>query len=122
MYAIRSYYGFQLEYGSKEQSILGEHSKSRLEILTDVVYPRIQTVFGGDDKFRETLIIDVDEFIGVKGYKARGKRLSTYSVAKITELEPTRFPDPEPEVEPEIDDDTSTEDLDNEDKDQMSLF
>ncbi len=113
---------FQLEYGSKEQSILGEHSKSRLEILTDVVYPRIQTVFGGDDKFRETLIIDVDEFIGVKGYKARGKRLSTYSVAKITELEPTRFPDPEPEVEPEIDDDTSTEDLDNEDKDQMSLF
>ena len=32
------------------------------------------------------------EFIAVKGYKAKGKRLTTYQIESIVELEPTRYP------------------------------
>ena len=39
-------------------------------------------------------VLDVDSFIKVKGFKAKGKRLTTYTIDEITELEPTRFPEP----------------------------
>ena len=32
--------------------------------------------------------VDAVDFIAVKSYKAKGKRLTTYEVASITELEP----------------------------------
>ena len=57
-----------------------------------------QVTFGGNDSFREPLEINVDEFIGVKSYKAKGKRITTFNISEITELEPVRFPE-EPEEE-----------------------
>ena len=39
--------------------------------------------------------IDVEQFIAVKGFKAKGKRITTWQVAGIEELEPTRFPEEE---------------------------
>ena len=33
--------------------------------------------------------------MGVKSFKAKGKRLSTWTVETVEELEPTRFPEPE---------------------------
>jgi len=83
---------FQMEAIAKKQNFLGENPNNRLLLLTDETYPRVEVVFGGHDNFRESLIIDAEEFIGVKGFKARGKRLSTYEVDTINELEPTRFP------------------------------
>ena len=38
--------------------------------------------------------LDVEPFIGVKSYKAKGKRITTCTVDKIEELEPLRFPEP----------------------------
>ena len=49
-------------------------------------------MFGGNDAFREPLVIEVDEFIAVKSAKARGKRLTTYQIDEVIELEPTRQP------------------------------
>ena len=43
--------------------------------------------------------IDVEQFIAVKGYKAKGKRLTTWQVERIEELEPLRFPEPEEDTE-----------------------
>ena len=37
----------------------------------------------------------MESFIGVKSYKAKGKRISNYEVSEVKELEPTRFPEPE---------------------------
>ncbi|MDH6313779.1 topoisomerase-4 subunit A [Parabacteroides sp. PFB2-10] len=85
---------FQLEATPRKQNFIGENPESRLFLLTDEVYPRIEVIFGGNDDFREPLIIDAEEFIGVKGFKAKGKRLTTFEVKTINELEPTRFPDP----------------------------
>ena len=40
-------------------------------------------------------IIDAEEFIGVKSYKARGKRLTTFDVKKIVEIEPLQKEEPD---------------------------
>ena len=82
---------FLMEINSRKQNFLGENPKNRLMLLTDEAYPRIEVVFGGHDSFREPLIIDAEEFISVKGFKAKGKRVSTYEVETINELESTRF-------------------------------
>lgn len=84
---------FQMEVGNKKQNFLGENSESRLLLLTDETYPRIEVVFGGHDSFREPLVIDAEEFIAVKGFKARGKRITTFEINTINELEPIRFPE-----------------------------
>ena len=44
--------------------------------------------------------INVDEFIAVKGYKAKGKRVTTSMVKEFKWLEPGAEPEPEPEEEP----------------------
>jgi topoisomerase-4 subunit A len=82
---------FQLESSLKKQSFLGDNAESRLLLMTDVDYPRIEVIFGGNDAYREALVIDADDFIGVKSFKAKGKRLSTFEVETINELEPVRF-------------------------------
>jgi topoisomerase-4 subunit A len=86
---------FPFEVSNKKQSFLGDNPASRLVLLSKVVYPRFEVTFGGNDSFREPLIIDVDEFISVKSLKAKGKRITIFEVAKIREIEPTRFPEQE---------------------------
>ena len=86
---------FYFEQTVKPQSYLGENKNSKLIMLTCEAYPRIEVTFEGNDEFREPMIVDVEEFIAIKGYKAKGKRLTTYKVKKIEELEPTRMPEVE---------------------------
>jgi topoisomerase-4 subunit A len=40
----------------------------------------------------------------VKGFKAKGKRLTTFALAEVIELEPTRFPEPEDDNDDDDDD------------------
>ena len=87
---------FPLEISVKPQSFIGDHSDTKLILLSEVYYPRIEVVFGSGDSFREKLVIDGDEFIGVKSFKAKGKRLTTFHVEAVNELEPTRFPEEKP--------------------------
>jgi topoisomerase-4 subunit A len=100
---------FPLEANNKKQSFLGENPASRLILLSDTVYPRFEMTFGGNDAFREPTIIDVEEFIGVKSLKAKGKRITTYEITDIREIEPTRFPEPEDENPPQPDIDIEPE-------------
>jgi topoisomerase-4 subunit A len=82
-----------MEASKKKQNYLGENINSQQILLTDQVYPRIQITYGGADEFRGKEEIDVEQFIAVKGYKAKGKRLTTYQIESIIELEPLRFPE-----------------------------
>ena len=84
---------FLMEASKKKQNYLGENINSQQILLTDQVYPRIQITYGGADEFRGKEEIDVEQFIAVKGYKAKGKRLTTYQIESIIELEPLRFPE-----------------------------
>lgn len=118
---------FQLEAGSRKQNFLGENSGSRLLLLTDEGYPRIEVIFGGHDSFRESLVLDADEFISVKGFKAKGKRISTFEIETINELEPVRFAqskEEQPDTVEEIEDndDISDSDIIDEITGQMKLF
>ena len=84
---------FLMEAMKKHQNYLGDNPNSKPILLTDTVYPRLQVTFGGNDAVRPAMEIDVESFISVKGFKAKGKRIATYSIDNILELEPTRMPE-----------------------------
>lgn len=90
---------FNMEATKRHQNYLGDNPKSRLLLLTDTMYPRLQVTFGGNDAYREPMEVDAEEFISVKGFKAKGKRISTWTVEKVDELEPLRFPQVDDTIE-----------------------
>lgn len=85
---------FTMDATRRHQNFLGENPNSKLVFLTDVPYPRVRLTYGGVDAVRPAEEIDAEQFIGQKSFKAKGKRLTTWKVEKIEELEPTRFPEP----------------------------
>lgn len=111
---------FTFEASSKRQNYLGENKHNQQILLSQQVYPRIQVIFGGHDSFREAQIIEASDFVGVKSFKAKGKRLTTYSVDRIKELEPTRMP--EPKILEEDNDSVDTNVPEEEENGQMKLF
>ncbi len=120
---------FPFEESSKRQSYLGTNEKSKLILLTDTAYPRFEVKFGGRDDFRDPLILDADEFISVKSFKAKGKRITTFTVDQVIELEPIRQPEPVEEVveEKEMpivdpDEGKSDDDIKDEITGQLKLF
>lgn len=113
---------FCFEQSTKRQNFLGENKQNELLLLTSETYPRINVVFGGHDSFRESMVVDAGEFVGVKSFKAKGKRLTTFAIDKIEELEPIVREEPEEqteEVDEAVDD---SEEMVNEDDGQMKLF
>ena len=107
---------FTLEATAKPQSLTGENKNSRLLLLTDTAYPRLQITFGGADEGREPLELDAESFIGAKSYKAKGKRITTLHVEGVEELEPVRFPKPDEEAESE------EEQAEHPDSEQLKMF
>ena len=101
---------FVFEPIAKKQSFIGENPESKLYLLSDTKYPRLKVVFAGADAFREPLIVDVEEYIGVKSYKAKGKRITTYEVGTYEEIEPREMPEEELSS---VDIDTETVDSDD---------
>ena len=69
---------------SRHQSFMGESQDSQLLLLTDAAHPLLTVTFGGADAFRDPLEIDATEFVAVKGFKAKGKRVTTCQVQEVT--------------------------------------
>lgn len=106
---------FTMDATKRHQNFLGENPDSRLILLTDVAYPRILVTYGGADALRPQEEIDAESFVGQKSFKAKGKRLTNWTVERIEELEPLRHPDPEEQTEePE---DSAEEELEQENLD-----
>lgn len=84
------YYGkrFTIEKSNKVQNYLGENKDSRMVVLTSRRHPLFQITFGGNDEWRQAEMVDMTEFIAVKSIKAKGKRLTTYNVARIEDISP----------------------------------
>lgn len=102
---------FRLERAAKVQNYLGEVPAANQLLVTDTAYPRLLVTLGGTDAFRDPMEIDGEAFVGVKSYKAIGKRITTLHVAKVEELEPTRLPE-EPDTA-ESDDEETEESADS---------
>jgi len=103
---------FEMEAIKNHRSFLGDNGNNKLLLLTDTPFPYIRVTFGGNDSFREPMEIDCEEFIAVKGFKAKGKRISTFAVDKVEELEPKRVPETPDEGENDEDAMEEEENLD----------
>ncbi len=79
---------FRFEESSKCNSIIGDTEGARLLCLSCERHPRFEVVFGGKYEARPSEVIVADEFIGEKSFKARGKRITTFEVKEIREIEP----------------------------------
>ncbi len=103
---------FQMDASKKKQNWLSDNPSSKLILLTDTPYPLIKVTYGGVDEFRGSEEVDAEQFIAVKGFKAKGKRLSTYQIESIEELEPVRLPEKTDDSEYSDDSDDPEEDID----------
>ena len=90
--------------------MIGDNPESSLILLTDTKYPRFEVKFGGDDSVRDNLIVDAEEFIAVKSFHAKGKRLTTYKVDTVTELEPRIVETDEEPVQVDLDEEQEGDD------------
>jgi len=112
---------FTIEESEKPLCFINEDPESKLISLTEVEYPRFEIHFGGKNKDRENEIIEVAEFINIKSYKAKGKRLTSYMVDNIQEIEPVVRKESAPPVEEEPEDEEPQHPDKNIDPAQMKL-
>ncbi len=97
---------FTMDATKRHQNCLGENPNSKLILLTDTPFPRLKVTYGGVDSIRPAEEIDAEQFIAQKSFKAKGKRLTTWKLESIEELEPTRFPEPPAEDDSDAEDAT----------------
>lgn len=91
---------FLVENENKEEIFISEHEKSQLEIVSTDWRPMAEVVFAkvkGVQK--ETLTVDLEQFITVKGIKAIGNQLTTDKLKQVNLLDPLPYEEPEPEEE-----------------------
>lgn len=94
---------FSFEQTAKKQSFIGDNPASVLRSLSCERYPRYKVTFGGANEFRDPMVVDAEEFIGAKSYKAKGKRITNFDIASIEEIEPREVPEEEtPAVDIEV--------------------
>lgn len=95
---------FLFEPSTRHQRFLGKNEKSSLILLTDTLGARFELTFGGNDSIREPLTVDAEDFIGLKSFEAKGKRLTTWELADVREISPN--PDAVNGVQEESDEDS----------------
>ncbi len=84
---------FQIEETDKKQDFLGEHPDSFVYAITNDYLPQAEVIYDDikNGKHYDNEIVLLADFIAVKGFKARGKRLSNYTVKEIIMLEPLPY-------------------------------
>ena len=108
---------FTFEQSSKKQRFLGDNEASTLIALSDRLGARFKVDFEqteGAVVQREPIVIAAMEFVGVKSFKAKGKRLTVYPVSDVTEVEPIQ-------VEGLDEDDINDESMDNTDNNDIAV-
>ncbi len=86
---------FQAELTDRMSPFVDEDNPaSRLVCLSTDDVPRLEVRYGGVHASRPADVVDVQEFIGVKSHRAKGKRLTTWEVASMSFLEPLLPPLP----------------------------
>ncbi len=95
-----NYYGkrFVLDAVLKAQNLLGENADSFIAVLSD--REEVQLLLRFKDETREPIEVKMEEFIGVKTPKGKGKRFSTQEIASIEDITPESEPEPESEPTP----------------------
>jgi topoisomerase-4 subunit A len=109
---------FQIDNPDKKEFIITEHPNSQLEVVSTDYIPRIEIEFKktkGKDR-RPNEVVNLENFISIKGIKAQGNQLSSDQIKQIDLIEPLPSDkESEEAIVPE------TEDK-KEDNQQSSLF
>lgn len=106
---------FLIEPSDKKVLFITEHEDSYLEVLSSDWKPRVNLQFDKRSNDREDEEIILEEFISIKGLKAKGNRLTNYKLKNIDLLEPIPYDPPVPEESEE------SENGDSESDDQITL-
>ena len=109
-YYVKRFYLPESTSVNKLINFIGEEKGSKLITLSLDYLPRLQFDIKKDGSTQtEVEVIPLADFIGIKGYKAKGKRLSNYDLRKIKLIEPLPYTPPvvddladEVEVENEV--------------------
>lgn len=112
---------FTFESSAKPQRFLGENEKSTLILLTDTRHPRFEVTFGAEDASRPAIEINAEEFIAVKSFKAKGKRLTNFIVESVVELDPLVTDEDEADDDPQSPASPEVEDVEITDVDESEL-
>lgn len=101
---------FLLEATPRRQNFLADDGNSTIYMLSANPYPRLRLTYGGNSSYKEPMELECEDFIAIKGFKARGKRLTILDVEKIEEIESLRQPQ---EQEEDYDDELNDPDEPN---------
>lgn len=101
---------FLVETENKEESFITENPNSQLEIVSTDYRPVAELVFTkikGVQK--ENMVVDIESFIAVKGFKALGNQLTTDKLKQVNLLEPLPYEAPEEVIPEELEVQTETD-------------
>jgi topoisomerase-4 subunit A len=86
---------FLIENENKEEIFITEHEKSSLEIVSTDWRPMAEIIFAKIKGIqKENLVVDMEQFISIKGIKALGNLLTADKIKQINLLEPLPFEEP----------------------------
>jgi len=88
---------FLIENENKEESFITSHDKSNLEIVSTDWIPMVEVEFTkerGVDR-KDNLLLNLEEFISIKGINALGNQLTKDKVNQINLLDPLPYEAPE---------------------------
>ncbi|MFX0557085.1 DNA gyrase/topoisomerase IV subunit A [Maribacter sp. CXY002] len=95
---------FLIENENKEELFISEHPKSFLELVSTDWRPMVEVEFpkprGKDAK--ESISIDIEDFIAIKGIKALGNQFITEKVKNINLLDPLPYVEPKSDIAEDI--------------------
>jgi topoisomerase-4 subunit A len=83
---------FLIENENKDEIFITEHEKSQLEIVSTDWRPVAEVVFSkAKGVQKENQVVDLEQFIAVKGIKALGNQLTTDKIKQINMLDPLPY-------------------------------
>ncbi|MBR1783915.1 MAG: DNA gyrase/topoisomerase IV subunit A [Bacteroidales bacterium] len=103
---------FTPEATDRKTPFLDDDGSTLISLCLDF-HPRLEVVYTADSgKKIQSEIIELDDFVGIKGAKAKGKRVTTFAVESFNWLTPL-VADPEPKADTTQAEDTAVEDVDD---------
>ena len=120
---------FLVENETKEDVFISEHANSQLEVVSTDYRPQAEIVFAkvkGVQK--ENLLVDIESFITIKGFKAQGNQLTTDKIKQVNLLAPLPFEPPVEEIpvpeEPDLPEQSpeADQDIQLDEDGQITLF
>ncbi len=91
---------FTAEMSEKMQDFL--EADCDFVCITGSAGAQLEITYKGAHASRPADRVDIDEFVGVKSHRAKGKRLTTYEVDTVQVIEPELPPEPDPEEPSEV--------------------